>query len=81
MAAFDLALSCVRDGKDHLLRPDHINQLAIEQNHVFRRTTLTPGNTLRLPAHRVRYERGISHSLFIDSLRITINSQSDLDVR
>jgi hypothetical protein len=55
MAAFDLALSCVRDGKDNLLRPDHINQLAIEQNHVFRRTTLTPGNTLRLFVQQVAH--------------------------
>jgi hypothetical protein len=53
MAAFDLALSCIRDGKDNLLRPDRINQLARNQNHLFRNTTLTPGNTLRLFVQQV----------------------------
>jgi hypothetical protein len=48
MAAFDQALSHVRDGSDHLLLPQKINQLARESGHVFRETPLTPGNTLRL---------------------------------
>lgn len=53
MAAFDLALSRVRDGSDDLLVPARINQLARAGGHVFRRTTLTPGNTLRLFAQQI----------------------------
>jgi hypothetical protein len=55
MAAFDLALSRVRDGKDNLLRPNRINQLAKARNHLFRNTTLTPGNTLRLFVQQVAH--------------------------
>lgn len=53
MAAFDLALSCVRDGSHDLLRPDAVNQLAGEMGHEFRNTALTPGNTLRLFAQQI----------------------------
>ena len=53
MAAFDLALSRVRDGSDHLLLPERINQLARAGGHVFRKTKLTPGNTLRLFAQQI----------------------------
>src|ERR1700676_2532849 len=55
MAAFDLALSCVRDGADDLLLPERINQLASASQHSFRNTTLTPGNTLRLFAQQVAH--------------------------
>jgi hypothetical protein len=48
MAAFDLALSCVRDGSHDLPPSAHIDQLARSMNHSFRGTTLTPGNTLKL---------------------------------
>jgi hypothetical protein len=53
MAAFDLALARVQQDSDHLLLPAHINQLAREGGHVFRQTTLTPGNTLRLFARQI----------------------------
>lgn len=53
--AFDLALSRVRDGSDHLLLPAHINQLARAGGHAFRETTLTPGNTLRLFAQQIAH--------------------------
>lgn len=53
MAAFDLALSCIRDGSHDLLRPDALNQLAGEMGHDFRNTALTPGNTLRLFAQQI----------------------------
>jgi hypothetical protein len=53
MAAFDLALSRVRDGCDHLLLPARINQLARANGLVFRETKLTPGNTLRLFAQQI----------------------------
>ena len=53
MAAFDLALSRVRDGSDDLLVPARINQLARAGGRVFRQTTLTPGNTLRLFAQQI----------------------------
>ena len=55
MAAFDLALSCVRDGTDDFLLPEHINQLALSGNQSFRNTTLTPGNTLRLFVQQVAH--------------------------
>jgi len=55
MAAFDLALSRVRNGSDDLLLPQRINQLALADNHVFRNTTLTPGNTLRLFVEQVAH--------------------------
>ena len=55
MAAFDLALSCVRDGTDNLLRPQRINQLALADHHLFRNTTLTPGNTLRFFVQQVAH--------------------------
>jgi hypothetical protein len=55
MAAFDLALSCVRDGSDDLLQPDRVNQLALAQNHLFRNTPLTPGNTQRLFVQQVTH--------------------------
>lgn len=53
MAAFDFALSCVRNGTDDFLLPQRINQLATEGGHSFRRTTLDPGNTLRLFARQI----------------------------
>lgn len=53
MAAFDQALSRVCDGSDHLLVPEQINQLAADAGHLFRRTALTPGDTLRLFAQQV----------------------------
>jgi len=55
MAAFDLALSCVRNGTDDLLLPEHINQLALTSNHLFRNTPLTPGNTLRLFVQQIAH--------------------------
>jgi hypothetical protein len=53
MAAFDLALSHVRDGTHDLLPPEGINQLARAGGHLFRDTKLTPGNTLRLFAQQI----------------------------
>jgi len=53
MAAFDLALSCVRDGSDHLLSSQRINQLARDRGIVFRDTPLTPGKTLSLFARQI----------------------------
>ena len=53
MAAFDLALSRVRQDADHLLLPARINQLAQARGLVFRETKLTPGNTLRLFAQQI----------------------------
>jgi len=53
MAAFDRALSRVRDDSDHLLVPARINQLARAGGHLFRETKLTPGNTLRLFAQQI----------------------------
>ncbi len=53
MAAFDLELSRVRAGADDCLLPDRINQLARDGGHVFRNTTLTPGNTRRLFAQQI----------------------------
>jgi hypothetical protein len=55
MAAFDLALSCVRSGMDDLLMPAHIDQLARADNVEFRNTTLTPGNTLRLFVRQIAH--------------------------
>jgi hypothetical protein len=55
MAAFDLALSRVRDDSDHHLLPERINQLARASGQVFRETTLTPGNTLRLFAQQIAH--------------------------
>jgi len=55
MAAFDLALSCVRDGTDDLLLPERINQLARAGNHLFRDTALTPGDTLQLFVQQVAH--------------------------
>jgi hypothetical protein len=46
MAGFDLALARVRDEAAALLVPDRINQLARAEDHTFRNTILTPGNTL-----------------------------------
>ena len=43
----------VRDGTDNLLLPDRINQLALCRNVMFRNTSLTPGNTLRLFVQQV----------------------------
>lgn len=54
-AAFDLALARVRDSSDHHLLPAHIDQLARAGGHVFRHTTLTPGNTLRLFVRQVAH--------------------------
>jgi len=54
MAAFDLALTRVRQGSGELL-PDRINQLARAGDHTFRNTTLTPGNTLRLFVRQVAH--------------------------
>jgi len=45
MAAFDLALARVQQDGIELL-PDRINRLARAQDHTFRQTVLTPGNTL-----------------------------------
>jgi hypothetical protein len=45
MAAFDRALARVQRDRVELL-PDRINQLARAQNHTFRQTVLTPGDTL-----------------------------------
>jgi DDE family transposase len=53
MAAFDLALCAVRNGTDHLPRPEQINQLARTDGHIFRRTLLTPGSTLWLFVQQV----------------------------
>lgn len=56
MVALDHALLRIRrDGGPDLLRPDPINQLARQQGHVFRDTTLTPGNTLRLFVQQVAH--------------------------
>jgi hypothetical protein len=55
MAAFDLALSRVRQGADDFLLPARINQLARAQGQVFRQTTLNPGSTLLLFAHQVAH--------------------------
>jgi hypothetical protein len=55
MAAFDIALDHVRQGTDDLLLPERINQLALAQDHRFRNTTLTPGNTLRLFVQQVAH--------------------------
>jgi hypothetical protein len=55
MAAFDLALTCIRDGADDFLLPERINQLALAQGHSFRNTTLTPSNTLRLFVQQVAH--------------------------
>ena len=46
MAGFDLALARVRDDATRLLAVDHINALARANDHTFRNTILTPGNTL-----------------------------------
>ena len=53
MAAFDLALSRVRQDSDHLLVPAHINQLACDCGIIFRDTNLNPGSTLRLFAQQI----------------------------
>ena len=53
MAAFDLALSRLRQDADNLLVPARINQLARAAGHVFRETKLDPGNTLRLFAQQI----------------------------
>jgi Transposase DDE domain len=53
MAAFDLALSRVRDDSDHFLPPERTNQLARSSGHVFRDTKLNPGTTLRLFAQQI----------------------------
>ena len=53
MATFSLALSDIRNGSDHLLIPERINQLALEENLEFRHTTLSPGNTLKLFVQQV----------------------------
>ena len=55
MAAFDLALTHVREGAHDLLLPERINQLARRQNVTFRKTPLTPGNTLRLFVQQVAH--------------------------
>jgi len=55
MAAFDLALSRVRQGTEHLLAPGRINQLALSGKHLFRNTTLTPGATLRLFVQQIAH--------------------------
>jgi hypothetical protein len=52
MAAFDLALARVRQDCLELL-PDRINALARAGHHTFRRTTLTPGDTLMLFARQI----------------------------
>lgn len=55
MAAFDLALACVRNGSDDLLLPSRIDQLARAAQLQFRNTPLTPGNTLRLFVQQVAH--------------------------
>jgi hypothetical protein len=46
MAGFELALKRVQQNANELLFCDHINQLALQRDHIFRNTILTPGNTL-----------------------------------
>jgi hypothetical protein len=56
MVALDHALLRIRkDGGSDLLRPDQINQLARQRGLLFRDTTLTPGNTLRLFVQQVAH--------------------------
>ncbi len=55
MATFALALSDIRTGSDHLLIPEHINQLALDENLVFRHTTLSPGNTIKLFVQQIAH--------------------------
>src|SRR5688500_6185144 len=55
MAAFDLALAGVRSGTHDLLPPGRIDQLARAEDHPFRNTALTPGNTLQLFARQVAH--------------------------
>jgi hypothetical protein len=56
MAAIDLALRRLRDdGGSDLLRPERINQLALEQGHKFRERTLTPGRTLQLFVQQIAW--------------------------
>ena len=56
MAAIDQALVRIRqDGGSDLLRPDKVNQLALDLGHEFRDTALTPGNTLRLFVQQVAH--------------------------
>ena len=56
MVALTQALSLVRtDDSPHLLSADRIDQLATERGVVFRDTTLTPGQTLRLFVRQVAH--------------------------
>jgi len=55
MAAFDLALSHVREGDDDLLLSARIDQLARDMEHPFRDTKLTPGITLKLFVQQVAH--------------------------
>lgn len=55
MAGFELALARVRDEAAWLLVPDRINQLARAQDHTFRDTILTPGNTLCWFVRQIAY--------------------------
>jgi hypothetical protein len=54
MAAFDLALARVQQDRIELL-PAHIDALARAQDHIFRDTTLTPGNTLTLFVRQIAH--------------------------
>lgn len=54
MAAFDLALARVRQDCAELL-PDRVNQLARAQDHTFRDTFLTPGNTICLFVRQIAH--------------------------
>jgi hypothetical protein len=55
MATFELALSRIRAGTDDLLLPARTDHLARAGEVRFRKTTLTPGNTLRLFAKQVAH--------------------------
>jgi hypothetical protein len=55
MAAIDSALLRIRQADCDLLRPEQINQLALHKGHDFRRTRLTPGNTVRLFVQQVAH--------------------------
>src|SRR5678815_4450825 len=55
MAAFDQALSRVRSGTEDLLTAEPINQLARRGGLMYRNTSLTPGNTLRLFVQQIAH--------------------------
>jgi hypothetical protein len=55
MATIDGALVRIRQDDSDLLSPEQINQLARQMDHDFRRTPLTPGNTLRLFVQQIAH--------------------------